>query len=185
MALVQEHVLFYGWCVTHGHTSYTCIQLAAHTQPVVGWDICVQYSSLLGLVGFVFLEVPSILFSNHVFQPHLTQILMQAPGRLDGFVWFTSPELCGSFSSSLAYWHWGTGELKNAAYVHPLPPPVVCLISAFLQWPISDGNAEDLGRQSKVENHITLRFSSFSGPPWAVEQYHFMAAAAGFWSYMG
>lgn len=171
MALIQEHILVYGWCVTHGQsTSYTWIQLAARTQPAMGWDICVQCSSLLGLVWFVFLEVPSILFSNHVFQPHLTQILMQAPGRLGGFVWFTSAELCGSFSSSLTCWHWRTRELKNAAYVHPLPPPVVCLISAFLQWAISDGNVEDLGRQSKIENHVTLRFSSFSGPPWAVEK---------------
>lgn len=74
MALIQEHLLFYGWCVTHSQsTSCAQMQLAVDTQFVMGWDIFYQYWSLLGVV-WVFLEAPSILFSNHVFQPHLTQI---------------------------------------------------------------------------------------------------------------
>lgn len=59
LALIQEHAMFHGCCVTHGQsTSCIHVQLAALTQLVMGWDIFDYYSSLLGVVGFVYLEIP-------------------------------------------------------------------------------------------------------------------------------
>lgn len=85
-------------------------------------------------------------------------------------------------------WPIGTGRLEGLKMqlMFILCPHLWTVSSLpFLQWPISDGNAEDLGRQSKTENHIILTFSPFSGPPWDVELQPFMAVAAAFWRYIG
>lgn len=55
MTLIQEHVLFYGWCVSHGQSpSCPHMQLAAHTQLVMGWDILMNPPLCWGWLGLCF-----------------------------------------------------------------------------------------------------------------------------------
>lgn len=102
-------------------------------------------------VWFVFLTdlvVPPICILKPCFQPRLAQILIQAPHRLGRFVPFAYLNSAVLLSFPGLTDTGGLKNLGNAAYMHFVPPPVICHFSALpgLQWPITDGNAEDLGK---------------------------------------